>query len=160
MRRFLAVFAAAALALMLCGCGRLSRTEYYEQLTACFEEYSAALEEFDTVRADVTSSQEIMLEQTKATEICERAEKALDGFTKMNPPEEFAKKHEELLAAVELERKFVTATKKVLTARTPDELSKYGSEAETIFNGIPEEKQFAAVYGELSMEVKSAAGGE
>ena len=78
----------------------------------------------------------------------------------MNPPEEFAKKHEELLAAVELERKFVTATKKVLTARTPDELSKYGSEAETIFNGIPEEKQFAAVYGKLSMEVKSAAGGE
>lgn len=152
MKRFLAVFAAVALVFMLCGCGRLSRTEYYEQLTVCFKEYAAALDEFDTVRADVTSSQEIMLEQTKATEICERAEKALDGFTKMNPPEEFAEKHEELLAAVELEKKFVTATKKVLTARTPDELSKYGSEAETVFNGIPEEEQFAAVYKELLKE--------
>lgn len=153
-KRILALFALIIpLTLMLCGCGRLSVKEYYEELNAGFEEYASALIEFENVNIDVKSSQEIMLEQTKATEICDRAEKALDRFAKMNPPEEFSEKHEELLVSVELERKFVNATRKVLTATTPDEMLIYSSEADAVLNGVPADKQFPAVIKRLLEEV-------
>ncbi len=143
------------LALLLCGCkSRLSESEYYEQLNAGIEEYAAALQEFETVRANVTSSQEIMIEQTKATDICNDAEKALDKFGKMNPPERFSEKHAELIKAVELELKYIQGQKKVLSAKTPDEFMRYSSEAEAVFKDVPGEKQIAAVLRDIFAELK------
>lgn len=138
------------IALLFTGCRkRLSEEEYLEQVKAAYEEYAAALEEFDSVRADVGTSQEIMEEQTKATEICDRAEDALDRFSKMNPPDSYSERHKEVLAATEIEKDFIEAQRKVLSARTPDELSEYISEYEAVFSGVPEEKQLPAVVGEL-----------
>ncbi len=144
--------------LLLCGCGRLSADEYYDQLRAGLNEYSATLKEFDTVRTDVQSSQDIMLEQTKATQICERAEKALDKFKEMNPPKEYSEKHEALVESAEHEKEFVRATKKVLTARTPAELSEYTSEVQAVLSGVPEEKQFASVFKDIVLELKNELG--
>ncbi len=138
--------------LIFSGCGQLSEAEYRERLNEGFEEYAAAVGEFETVRTDVGSSQEIMLEQTKATEICRRVEKALGAFSKMKPPERFSEKHKELLAAAELEKKFFEAQRKVLSARTPDELMQYSGEADAILNGVPAEKQFPVVIKKLLEE--------
>lgn len=56
--------------LLFTGCRKqLTEEEYLGQVKEAYEEYAAALEEFESVRADVGSSQEIMEEQTKATEI-------------------------------------------------------------------------------------------
>lgn len=143
--------------LIFTGCGKqLTEREYYDGLYANFKEYAAALEEIETVQADVTSSQEIMLEQTKATEVCKKAEKVLEKFQKMNPPGKFSEKHKTLIAAVELEKKFVRASEKVLTAKTPFEFEQYSSEATMIFAGVPENRQFVAVLDDLLSEVKGA----
>lgn len=145
--------------LLFSGCGkRLTEQEYFDGLYAGFKEYLAALEEIESVRADVSSSQEIMLEQTKATEICKKAEQALEKFKKLNPPERFADKHKTLLTAVELEKEFVRAAQKVLTARTPFEYEQYSVEASMVFADVPAEQQFGAVFTELLLEVQSAIG--
>lgn len=128
---------------------RLSEEEYLGQVKAAYEEYAAALEEFESVRADVSASQEIMEEHTKAVEICDRAETTLKKFAKLYPPEELSEQHEELIDAAELEQKFIYAQRKVLSARTPDELSTYISEYEAVFSGVPEERQLPAVIREL-----------
>ncbi len=141
--------------LLFTGCQkRLTEEEYLGQVKGAYEEYAAALEEFESVRADVGTSQEIMEEQTKATEICDRAEEALNKFSKMNPPDSFPEKHKELLAAAELEIRFIKAQKKVLSAKTPDELSEYSAQAGTVFSGVPEEKQLPAVIGKLLKEIE------
>lgn len=153
----LLIAVAVPMALLFTGCGKqLTEREYYDDLYAYFNEYVEALNEIETVRANVTSSQEIMLEQTKASEICEKAEKALDKFEKMNPPDGFAEKHKTLLAAVELEKKFVSASEKVLTAKTPFELDKFSGEAAMIFAGVPEDRQFAPVLAGLLSDLKAA----
>ena len=145
--------------LIFSGCGkRLTEQEYYDELYAGFKEYAAALEEIETVRADVGSSQEKMLELTKAAEICEKAETALEKFNKINPPDSFAEKHKTLLTAVGYEKEFVKASRKVLAARTPFEYEEYSIEAAMVFAGVPEEQQFAAVFLELFLEVQSAVG--
>ena len=145
--------------LIFTGCGKqLTEQEYFDGLYANFKEYLAAMEEIETVQTDVSSSQEIMLEQTKATEICKKAEQALDKFNKLNPPDSFADKHKTLLSAVELEKEFVRAAQKVLTARTPAEYEQYSLEASMVFADIPVEQQFAAVFAELLLEVQSAVG--
>lgn len=145
--------------LIFTGCGkRLTEQEYSDELYVNFKEYLAALQEIETIQADVSSSQEIMLEQTKATEICQNAENVLKKFDKMNPPQRFADKHKTLLTAVEYEKKFVRAAQKVLTARTPSELEQYSTETAMVFAGVPEEQQFAAVFLELFREVQSALG--
>lgn len=142
--------------LIFTGCGkRLTEEEYHDELYTDFKEYAAVLNEIETIQANVTSSQEIMLEQTKATEVCEKAEKALEKFEKMNPPDGFTEKHKTLLKAVELEKKFVNASEKVLTARTPFELEEYATEAAMIFAGTPEDQQFAAVLSDLLLDLKA-----
>lgn len=144
--------------LLFSGCGkRLTQKEYYDGLQRGFNAYIAALDDIETVRADVTSSQEIMLEQTKATKVCENAEKALAAFEEMNPPEKFAEKHKDLLNAVALEKKYVAATRQVLTAKTPAEIEEYATEAQNVFALVPEEQQFAMVYAKLILEAKAAA---
>lgn len=149
-KRIVSLLVAVAIALLFTGCQkRLTEGEYLGQVKGAYEEYAAALEEFESVRANVGTSQEIMEEQTKAAEICDRAEKALNSFSKLNPPESCFEKHKELLAAAELEIRFIKAQKKVLSARTPDELSEYTAQAGTIFSGVPEEKQLPAVIGKL-----------
>ena len=158
-RRFTVVIAAIILplALILSGCAaRLSASEYSEELYAAFKEYAAALTEIERVQADVTSSQDVMIEQTKATEICQNAEAALKKFKKLKPPKQFAEKHEAHLEAVELEKRFVAASEKVLTARTPEELDQYGTEASMIFAGVPEEEQLAAQLVALITEARAA----
>lgn len=141
------------------GCGkRLTEQEYYDGLYANFKEYAAALDEIENVRAYVSSSQEKMLELTKAAEICEKAEKALQKFDKINPPRGFDEKHKTLLAAVEYEKEFVNASRKVLAARTPFEYEEYSIEAAKVFAGVPEEQQLIAVMSSLLPEVKAAAG--
>lgn len=136
--------------LLFTGCRKqLTEEEYLGQVKEAYEEYAAALEEFESVRADVGSSQEIMEEQTKATEICERAETALGKFFKLNPPDSFSEKHKEVLAAAELEERFIKAQKKVLSAVSPDEVMQYSAEASTVFSGVPKEKQLPAVIGKL-----------
>lgn len=159
-KRYIALLIAVIIpaALILSGCGkRLTAKEYYEELYADFKEYAAAVKEIELVRPNVTSSQEIMVEQTKATEICEKAAKALEKFDKINPPKQFAEKHKAFLEAVELEKKFVSATEKVLTARTPAEAEQYATEATMVLAGVPEEKQFAALLLNLISEAKAAA---
>lgn len=145
--------------LIFTGCGkRLTEQEYFDQLYANFKEYLAAMEEIDTVQTDVSSSQEIMLEQTKATSICKKAEQALNKFDKMKPPERFDDRHKTLLSSVELEKEFVRAAQKVLTARTPSEYEQYSVEASMVFADVPVEQQFTAVFAELLLEVQSAVG--
>ena len=144
--------------LIFTGCGaRLTEQEYFDGLYANFKEYLAAMEEIGNVQTDVSSSQEIMLEQTKATEVCKKAEKALEKFNKLNPPSQFDDKHKKLLTAVELEKDFVRAAQKVLTARTPAEYEQYSIEASMVFADVPAEQQFAAVFAELLLEVRAAA---
>lgn len=149
-KHIFSLLVAVAIALLFTGCKKqLTEEEYLGQVKGAYEEYAAALEEFESVRANVGTSQEIMEEQTKAAEICDRAEKALNRFSKLNPPESFSEKHKELLAAAELEIRFIKAQKKVLSAKTPDELSEYTAQAGTVFSGVPEEKQLPAVVGKL-----------
>lgn len=160
-KRIAALIVAVVLpiALILTGCGkRLTEREYYDELYADFKEYAAALEEIDTVQADVASSQEKMLELTKAADICEKAEKALEKFDKINPPDSFAEKHKTLLEAVKHEKEYVRASRKVLAARTPFEYEQYSIEAAMVFANVPEEQQFAPVLSALLSEVKTAAG--
>lgn len=147
------------IALIFTGCGtRLTEQEYYDELYADLKEYAAALNEIETVRADAPSSQEKMLEQTKASEICQRAEQALDKFNKLNPPESFADKHKKLLTAVRYEKDFVKASQKVLSARTPFEYEEYSIEAALIFADVPEEQQLISVMSSLLSELRAAAG--
>lgn len=147
--------------LLFTGCGtRLTEQEYYDELYAGFKEYAEALGEIETVQADVGSSQEKMLELTKAAEICEKAETALEKFNKINPPDSFAEKHKKLLTAVGYEKEFVKASRKVLAARTPFEYEEYSIEAAMVFADVPEEQQFAAVFLELFLEVQSALDSE
>lgn len=144
-------------ALFFTGCGsknRLSEKEYSDALYENFKEYAAVLEEMETVQADVSSSQEKMLEQTKATEICEKAEEILGRFRKLNPPERFIEKHKALVSAAELELKYVRAAKTVLTARTPAERDQYINEAALVFSGVPESQQLPAVLSEIVAEAR------
>ena len=160
-KRFSALIIAVLfpITLLFSGCGkRLTEQEYYDELYAGFKEYAEALDEIETVRADASSSQEKMLELTKAAEICEKAEKALEKFDKINPPRSFDEKQKTLLTAVEYEKEFVKASRKVLAARTPFEYEEYSIEAAMVFAGVPEEQQFAAVFLELFLEVQSAVG--
>ena len=160
-KRFTALLIAVLLpiTLIFTGCGtRLTEQEYYDELYAGFKEYAEALEEIETVQADVGSSQEKMLELTKAAEICEKAEIALEKFNKINPPAGFAEKHKTLLTAVGYEKEFVKASRKVLAARTPFEYEEYSIEAAMIFADVPEEQQLIAVMSSLLSEVKAAAG--
>lgn len=162
-KRITALTVAVMLPIMLIftGCGkRLTEQEYADGLYAVFKEYLVALEEIENVRSDVSSSQEIMLEQTKATEICQNAEKVLKKFDKMNPPEKFSDKHKTLLAAVEYEKEFVRASQKVLTARTPFEYEQYSIEAAMVFAGVPEEQQFGAVLTDIILEIKNTSNSE
>ena len=159
-KRFFVMIAAIILplALILSGCAkRLTAKEYSDELYAAFKEYAAALDEIESVQANVTSSQDVMIEQSKATEVCQNAETALEKFKKLKPPKQFAEKHKALLEAVELEKRFVAASEKVLTARTPEELDQYGSEASMIFAGVPEEQQLSAQLVTLITEARAAA---
>lgn len=143
-------------ALIFTGCGsRLSESEYRDALWENFKEYAAALEEFEAVQADVSSSQEKMLEQTKATEICEEAEEILERFKKLNPPKSLSEKHKELVSAAELELKYIRVLKTVLSARTPAEREEYINEAAQVFSGVPEEKQLPAVLSGIVAEADS-----
>lgn len=149
-KRIVSLLVAVAIALLFTGCKKqLTEDEYLGQVKGAYEEYAAALEKFESVRTDVGSSQEIMEEQTKATEICERAETALGKFSKLKPPDSFSEKHKELLAAADLEKRFIKAQKKVLSAKTPDEFMEYSAQACTVFSGVPKEKQLPAVIGNL-----------
>lgn len=142
-------------ALLFTGCGsknRLSEKEYFDALHENFKEYAAALEEMESVRADVSSSQEKMLEQTKATEICEKAEEILGRFGNLNPPERFKEKHKAIVSAAELELKYVRAVKTVLTAKTPAERDQYINEAASVFSGVPEDQQLPALLSEITAE--------
>ena len=159
-KRFTALLIAVLLpiTLIFTGCGqRLTEQEYYDELYADFKEYAAALEEIETVQADVGSSQEKMLELTKAAEICEKAQTALEKFNKINPPAGFAEKHKMLLTAVGYEKEFVKASRKVLAARTPFEYEQYSIEADMVFADVPEEQQLIAVMSSLLSEVRDAA---
>ena len=159
-KRFTALLIAVLLpiTLIFTGCGqRLTEQEYYDELYASFKEYAAALEEIETVQVDVGSSQEKMLELTKAAEICEKAEIALEKFDKINPPDSFAEKHKTLLTAVGYEKEFVKASRKVLAARTPFEYEQYSIEADMVFADVPEEQQLIAVMSSLLSEVRDAA---
>lgn len=149
----IAVIIPAVLVFTGCAKERLSEKEYSDVLSDSFKEYAAALEEMETVQADVSSSQEKMLEQTKATEICENAEEILERFATLKPPKSFSEKHKELVAAAELELKYVRAVKKVLTARTPFEREQYINEAALVFSGVPESQQLPAVLFEIVAEV-------
>lgn len=158
-KRIAAVFLAAMMIFALGGCGKaLSEREYFDALSAGFDEYIAALNEMETIRADVTSSQEIMEEHTKATEICERARAALKKLSSPKPPAKFAAQHKKLLTALEMEREYVDAVHKVLTARTPDEMYDYTGEVQNVLMKLPEDKQLGAVYKELITEVKNSLG--
>lgn len=155
-KRITAVFIVLAV-LLLSGCGkRLTEQEYYDELYADFKEYAAALDEIDTVQADAASSQEKMLELTKAAGICEKAEKALEKFDKINPPHSFAEKHKALLAAVEYEKEFVKASRKVLAARTPFEYEQYSFEAAMVFADVPEDRQLISVLAAMLPELRAA----
>ena len=150
----LAVMIPAALIFTGCAKERLSEKEYSDALYENFKEYAAALEEMENVQADVSSSQEKMLEQTKATEICEKAEEILERFGKLNPPKRFKEKHKMLVSAAELELKYVRAVKTVLTARTPAERAQYINEAASVFSGVPETQQLPAVLSEIAAEAR------
>lgn len=154
MKRIIALLFAVIIpaALFFTGCGsknRLSEKEYFDALHENFKEYAAALEEIESVQADVSSSQEKMLEQTKATEICEKAEEILGRFGKLNPPERFNEKHKALVSAAELELKYVRAVKTVLTAKTPSERDQYINEAASVFSGVSENQQLPALLSEI-----------
>ena len=143
-----------------CGSTQLTTQEYYDQLYADFKEYVADLKEVSEIQTSAPSVSTLQSQKEKAEEICEKAEKTLDKFTKMNPPSQFADKHKKLVSAVELEKKFVKATAKIFTAGSESELLEYTNEAEKIFDGISEEQQFATIFMELFLEVKSELEGE
>lgn len=146
------------IALIFTGCGkRLTEREYFDELYATFKQYSSDMRNIGSLQTNVSVS-ELKGQLDRAKELCKTAEKTLDGFMKMNPPSQFDDKHKKLTSAVKLEKDFLKATEKIFTATSEEELSKYTKEAEAVFDGIPEEQQFAAVFLELFLEVKDAVG--
>lgn len=139
-----------------CGSKQLTTKEYYDELYATFKEYVADLKEVSTMQAKATTLAEVQSQLGKAKDICGKAGKTLDKFVKMKPPSQFADKHKKLLSAVDLEKKFVNTVEKAFSSKSADELAKYTKEAEAVFDNIPSEQQFAAVFKDLLLEVKGA----
>lgn len=153
-----ALSAIVLITLVFSGCGeRLTETEYLDRLQLGFNEYIAALDDIENVWEEAASGRNLMQEHTKAIEMCKNAQKALEIFEEINPPEKFTEKHKALLKAVELEKKYIEAAKNVLTARTSAQMEEYATEAQNIFALVPEEQQFAMVYANLLSEARTAA---
>lgn len=140
-----------------CGSKQLTPKEYYDELYATFKEYVADLKEVSALQAKAKTLAEVQAQLSKAKDICGKAGKTLDKFGKMKPPSQFSDKHKKLLSAVDLEKKFVSTVEKAFNSKTVDELVKYTKEAETVFDNIPSEQQFAAVFMDLLLEVKAAS---
>lgn len=140
-----------------CSSKQLTPKEYYDELYATFKEYAADLKEVSAMQAKATTLAEVQAQLGKAKEICGKAGKTLDKFGKMKPPSQFADKHKKLLSAVDLEKKFINAAEKVFNSKSIDELAKYTKEAEAVFDNVPSDQQFAAVFMNLLLEVKAAS---
>ena len=151
----LAVLLPIAFILTGCGSKELTVQEYSDQLYSAFKQYSDDLRNIGSLETNVGVS-ELQNQLNKAKELCETAEKTLDEFTKMSPPSQFADKHKKLTEAVEDEKGFLQAVEKIFTSASADELSKNTQEAETFYDKIPEEQQFASIFLDLFLEVQSA----
>lgn len=143
---------------ILTGCGskQLTPKEYYDELYATFKEYAADLKEVSALREKSKNLAEVQAQLSKAKELCGKAGKTLDKFGKMKPPSQFADKHKKLLAAVDLEKNFVNTVEKAFSSKSVDELAKYTKEAEAVFDNVPSDQQFPAVFMDLLLEVKAA----
>lgn len=133
---------------------QLTPQEYYDELYATFKEYVADLKEVTELQTKVKTIADVQSLFSKSKEICEKAEKTLNKFAKMNPPSQFADKHKKLLSAVDTEKKFINAVMKVFTSKSLDELAKNTKEATEITTNVSAENQFAAVCASLILEVK------
>lgn len=151
----LAVLLPIAFILTGCGSKELTVQEYSDQLYSTFKQYSDDLRNIGSLETNVGVS-ELQSQLNKAKELCETAEQTLDSFINMSPPSQFADNHKKLTAAVEDEKSFLQAVEKIFTSASADELSKNTQEAETFYDKIPEEQQFASIFLELFLEVQSA----
>ncbi len=156
----IAVIIPAAMIFTGCSSKQLTTQEYYDQLYANFKEYAAELKEITTIQTNVKTIDDVQKMLNKANDTCGKADAVLDKFSKMNPPSQFADKHKKLLSAIETEKKFISTVKKIFTSKSLSELSQYTNEAQSVFNGIPEKQQFAAVFMDLILEAKAAADKE
>lgn len=143
--------------LLLAGCGskQLTAQEYFDELGACYKEYSAAFKELSPLidaAKDVASAKS---NSAKAKDICSRVDKALTKFEKLNPPSQFSAQHKKLVASIANERKFVKAAEKLFTADTLDGLLSARNELQATEN-IPADQQFLSIFLQLIKDVKSA----
>lgn len=145
-------------ALIFSGCSkRLSAKEYYDQLYANFKEYTAAAGEIATVQDGIKNGAATDSLRAQATEGCKKAMTALEKFDKMNPPKMFSDKHKKLVEAVDLEKKFKTASEKLLIATNSADEAAATSELSAVFSSVPESQQFPALFVSLLPEAKSEA---
>lgn len=138
-----------------CGSDKPTATEYRDELRNNLQAYTEPMKELSQLADESDTVEKVQANQSKAKEACKKAGKILDNFEKITPPDRFADKHQNLISAIDSERKFLKAAEKLFAAKTSDDVESATNELTAIQN-IPSDQQFLSVFTKLISEVNQA----
>lgn len=162
---------------MLCGCStgdRLSPEEYKSATTSAWEKYATSLTDMvpylppAPLEATAENVSIIQSNSAKLEECLDKREEAFNDFKKINPPEEYEELHKKLIKAIDNDEKEQLAiTRKLVKAKTPDDISEFNEEMGRISAELtPEDSDiftgttFPSVHGQIVMKLLEDKIGE
>jgi len=162
---------------MLCGCSmgeRLSPEEYNFAMINAWQKYITSCtdmapylppEPFEATAENVSI---IQSNSAKLKECLDKREEALNDFKEMNPPEEYEELHKKLIKGINTrEKEQLALLRKLVKAKTPDDISDYNEEMERMSAELtPEDSAFLtgttfpSVYVQIIMKLNGNKIGE
>ncbi len=155
---------------LLCGCSsgeRMSPEEYKSAIMSSYKKYITSFTDMapylppEPFEANAENVSLIQSNSAKLEECLDKHEEAFNDFKEMNPPEEYEELHKKLIKAINTrEKEQLAITRKLVKAKTPDDISDYNEEIEREAAELTPEASdfltgttFPAVYTQIIMKL-------
>lgn len=139
-------------AMLLCGCTtgeQLTPEEYKSAIMSSYKKYITSFIDMasylppEPIEATAENVSLIQSNSAKLEECLDKRKEALNDFKKMNPPEEYKELHKKLIKAIDSDEEELAITRKLVKAKTPDDISDFNEKMEKISAELtPEESDF------------------
>lgn len=139
--------------LLLYGCSGsrpLTKEEYGEAIDKAWDEYRDGYGSYLKISVQVGDDFSKMKEKSdQLLAACEKMDKALEKFEKLNPPSEFEEIHGKLIKSIEDEKRWQEYRKKGYSAETEEEADTYFEKISEELNAVEPGTTFPALYIEI-----------
>ena len=134
----------------------LTKEEYGEAADKAWEEYRDGYGEFIKIAAAAGNDFSKMKEKSdQLLSACEKMDRALEEFEKLNPPSEFKELHGKLLKSIEDEKRWQEYRKKGYNAKTEEEANKYFDKIAEEVNAADVNEIFPHLYLEIHKQTNN-----